>query len=242
MKETIVIFGATSRIAYETARLLVAPSTHFILFARNKENLESVGKDLTARGAEKVDLHVADLANKEEHATLLEKIDSMDLVLIAHAILGNQKESERDFSAAEKVLETNFVTTVSLLTLLSNRMIEQGRGTIAVISSVAADRGRRSNYVYGSSKAGLSSFLQGLRSRLMPHGVHVLTIHPGPVDTPMTAHVKKGLLMASAPGVAHGIVKAIRRKRNIVYLPFYWRWIMGIIRAIPEFLFKRLPL
>lgn len=131
---------------------------------------------------------------------------------------------------------------VSLLTLLANRLEAQKSGTIAVISSVAGDRGRSSNYVYGTAKGAVSLFLQGLRGRLHPSGVRVLTIKPGFVDTPMTADVKKNALFASPEGIAKGIVSAIDRGREVVYLPSFWRGIMLMIRAVPEPLFKRLKL
>lgn len=131
---------------------------------------------------------------------------------------------------------------MSLLTLLANRLETQRSGTLAVISSVAGDRGRASNYVYGTAKGALSLFVQGLRNRLYDTGVHVLTVKPGLVNTPMTAALKKNFLYAKPEGVAKGIVAAIDKKREVVYMPFFWRWLMLVIRALPEPLFKRLKL
>jgi short-subunit dehydrogenase len=156
--------------------------------------------------------------------------------------LGDQKACEQDFSLAEKEIRTNFLSCVSLLTLISNEMEKEKAGTIAVISSVAGDRGRQSNYIYGSAKGALNLFLQGLRNRMYPLGVRVLTIKPGFVDTPMTAAFKKNILFAKPDQIARGIVKAIDRKKDVVYLPFFWWGIMAIIKAIPEWIFKRLKL
>ncbi|MDQ3267568.1 MAG: SDR family NAD(P)-dependent oxidoreductase, partial [Pseudomonadota bacterium] len=136
----------------------------------------------------------------------------------------------------------NFLSVVSLLTLLANRFEEQGHGCLAVISSVAGDRGRQSNYFYGSAKGGLSVFLQGLRNRLASRGVQVLTIKPGFVDTPMTTGFKKGALWVGPNVIAAGIHRAIRRHSNEVYLPWFWWGIMTIIKAIPERIFKHLKL
>jgi short-subunit dehydrogenase len=138
---------------------------------------------------------------------------------------------------------TNGLSPISLCTLLAQRFEAQGHGCIAVITSVAGDRGRQSNYVYGTAKGMVSRFLEGLRNRLAAHGVAVVDIRPGFVDTPMTAAiVKKGPLWSQPDTLAAGIVRAIDAGRDIVYLPGYWRWIMGVIRHIPEPVFKRMRL
>ena len=138
--------------------------------------------------------------------------------------------------------QINLVSVVSLLTLLANYFEKQGKGCIAVISSVAGDRGRQSNYIYGAAKGGLTIFLQGLRNRLSKAGVCVLTIKPGFVITPMTENFKKGFLWAQPQQVAKAIVSAIRRRKNVIYVPWFWRWIMLVIRNIPENVFKRMSL
>jgi short-subunit dehydrogenase len=193
-----------------------------------------------------VETGVADLARCDEHAALLDRaqasLGGLDVALIALGTLGDQKESERDWVVAERELSTNFLSAASLLTLLGNRFEAQRGGTLAVISSVAGDRGRQSNYVYGSAKAALSTFTAGLRNRLFKSGVHVLTIKPGFVDTPMTAHLPKNALFVGPDKIARGIVRAIDRRRDVVYLPWFWRWILLIIRSVPEFVFKRLSL
>ena len=141
-----------------------------------------------------------------------------------------------------KEIGNNAVSVAALLTSIAVRLEQRRAGSIAVISSVAGDRGRQSNYVYGSSKALVTAFLSGLRQRLYKVGVAVITIEPGFVDTPMTAAFRKGLLWAKPQQVAAGIVRAIDRSRAVVYLPGFWRPIMFIIRAIPETLFRRLSL
>jgi short-subunit dehydrogenase len=169
-------------------------------------------------------------------------LGGLDTVLIAYGTLGDQKASAASVPETLEQLSTNFLSVVALGTLLANRLEAQRSGCLAVISSVAGERGRQSNYVYGTAKAGVSAFLQGLRNRLYPSGVQVLTIKPGFVDTPMTAGLKKGPLFASADAVARGIVRAVDRRKDVVYLPAFWAPIMALIRAIPEGIFKRMKL
>jgi decaprenylphospho-beta-D-erythro-pentofuranosid-2-ulose 2-reductase len=166
----------------------------------------------------------------------------IDLALIAHGVLGDQQKAQADYAAAEAVLRTNFLSAVSLVTWLANYFENQKRGTLAVISSVAGDRGRKSNYVYGASKGALNVFLDGVRNRIDRSGVNVLTIKPGFVATPMTAHLPKGPLFASPETVAQGIVRAIKGRKDVVYVPGFWAVIMLIIRSIPEAIFKKLNL
>jgi short-subunit dehydrogenase len=223
-------------------RRLVGPAAHFFLVARSKEKLSAVAQDLLVRGASRVDMVVADLDDVQDHPQMLTvattQLGGIDLALLAHGVLGDQAAAERDYRAAEPVLVTNFLSPVSLLTWLANYCVSQGRGTLAVISSVAGDRGRKSNYVYGASKAGLDAFLSGLRNRCDRAGVQVLTIKPGFVATPMTAHIPKNRLFATPDRVAGDILKAIRARKDIVYVPWFWRPIMAIIKAIPERVFK----
>ncbi len=165
-----------------------------------------------------------------------------DTVLIAHGTLSDQKACEASVELTLREIDTNALSVVALLTRIANRLEQRRAGTIAVISSVAGDRGRGSNYVYGSAKALVTAFLSGLRQRLGKSGVGVVTIKPGFVDTPMTAAFAKGPLWASPEKVAKGIVRALDRRSDTVYLPGFWWTIMFIIRAIPERLFWRLSL
>lgn len=242
----ILVLGATSAIALETTRIYAARGASIYLVARNPEKLLVAAADARVRGASEVHTRTLDLDDTSAHAALLvdvtQKLPHLDMALIAHGMLGDQAEGERVFSAAEVVLGTNFLSVVSLLTCLANEFEGRKSGTIAVISSIAGDRGRKSNYVYGTSKAAVTVFLQGLRGRLDRHGVHVLTVKPGFVASPMTVHLKQGLLFASPERIARGIASAIKKRKDVVYLPWFWRPISYVIRAIPERIFKRLNL
>lgn len=242
----IVIFGATSAIAAATARLYAVEGDSFFLVGRDRDKLASVRGDLEARGAAQVVVKAADLCDLSHHATMVQDaqmaLNGVDVVLIAHGSLGDQSKAEASFDAAHEELRVNLLSVLSLITVWANFFEEQKSGILAVIGSVAGDRGRKSNYFYGTAKGAVAIFLQGVRNRLHEAGVTVLTIKPGFVDTPMTADFKKGLLFAQPETVALGIVRAIEKKRDVVYLPWFWRVIMYIIRLIPEFIFKRLSI
>lgn len=242
----VLILGATSAIAQATVRLLAARGAALYLVGRNAANLDAVAKDAATRGASQVAQEAVDLDGTAAHEALVERafqaLGGLDGALIAHGVLGEQKACERSWADAQKVLHTNFLSAASLLTVLGNRFEAQKAGTLVVISSVAGDRGRQSNYVYGASKGALTVFLQGLRNRLAPAGVAVVTVKPGFVDTPMTAHVAKNKLFASPEQVARGILRAADGRKDEVYVPGFWALIMLIIRTIPEGVFKRLKL
>lgn len=240
----ILIIGATSAIAEATARIFAERGDALFLAARNNEKLQAVANDLQVRGAAKVETMVVDLNDFDRHENIIqqatEQLGGLDIALIAHGILPDQKNCEQSYIETEKVMQTNFLSVISLLTPLANQMEQKKNGIIAVISSVAGDRGRQSNYIYGASKGGLNTFLQGLRNRLTPSGVTVITIKPGFVDTPMTAHIEKGPLFAKPDTIAKGIDRAIHKKKDVVYLPWFWWGILTILKAIPEGIFKRL--
>jgi decaprenylphospho-beta-D-erythro-pentofuranosid-2-ulose 2-reductase len=242
----ILVLGATSGIAEATCRIWAFQGASLFLVARNAEKLAAVAADLKTRGAAHVETAVADLDDTDKHPALLahaiNSLTGMDIAYLAYGILGDQTEAERDFNTAAQILHTNFVAPVSLLTWLANFCVQRRAGTIAVISSVAGDRGRKSNYLYGSSKAGLSAFLGGLRNRVDREGVTVLTIKPGPVKTAMTANMPKSEKFADVESVAESIVSAIDKRKDILYVPFQWQPIMFIIRNIPERIFKKLNL
>lgn len=242
----VLILGATSAIAMETARIFAAKGDRLFLVARNAERLAAAAADLKLRGASQVATEALDLNDFDRHESLIdgavEALGGLDTALIAHGTLGDQQRSQTDWAYAESEIRTNFLSAASLLTHLANRFEAQRKGSIAVISSVAGDRGRQSNYVYGAAKAGLTAFTDGVRNRLYPAGVNVVTVKPGFVDTPMTAHIQKGPLFAKPEAVAKGIHKALTRGADVVYLPGFWRWIMTAVKAVPEVLFKRLKL
>jgi short-subunit dehydrogenase len=242
----ILILGATSAIAEQTARRYAERGEQIMLIARDEDKLKRLAEDLKVRGADNTVWQAVDLNETEQHAALLDSVNQelggLDVVLIAYGTLGDQKAGEADFVNALQELQTNCLSVLSLLTLIANRFEAQQSGTIVVISSVAGDRGRQSNYIYGTAKGALTIFLQGLRNRLGKAGVQVVTIKPGFVDTPMTRDFKKGLLWVKPEVIAHGIIKAVDKRKDVVYLPFFWRYIMLIIKLIPERLFKKMSL
>lgn len=246
MPKTILVLGATSAIAQAWMRLLVPDGASFFLVARNAAHLDSVAKDLVTRGAAAVYVETSDLDETAAHTGLLERavgaLGTLDCALIAHGVLGDQAAGERDFAVAAGSLQTNFLSPVSLVTWLANYFGRQYHGSLVVISSVAGDRGRKSNYIYGSAKAGLNAFLGGVRNRLDREGVQVLTVRPGFVATPMTAHLPQGPLFATPDAVARDILHAIEHRRDVLYTPWFWRWIMALIRVIPEWKFKKMDL
>ncbi|KYG64755.1 short-chain dehydrogenase [Bdellovibrio bacteriovorus] len=242
----IVIIGATSYIAQDVAKIYAAEKNEFVLVGRNRQHLEVISQDLKVRGASQVHILTEDLNQISEHAKLVDAIwsqlQNVDIVLLAHGILGDQRKAETDANEFLSIINSNFVSHASLMNLIAEKMKTQKKGTIAVISSVAGERGKQSNYIYGAAKAAKSVFSDGLRNRLFPYGVHVLTLKLGFVDTPMTKSFKKGPIWAKSPTVAKGIVHAIAKKKDSVYLPFFWRYIMMIITSIPERIFKKLSL
>ena len=242
----VVIIGATSAIAQETAKCFARAGAELFLAARSAEKLTALADDLKVRGAQRCETFVLDLNALDRHEELLEEairtLDGIDMLLIAHGSLGDQQLCEHSVVETLKELQTNALSVISLLTLSANYFEQRGSGCIAVISSVAGDRGRQSNYVYGTAKAAVSTFMQGLRNRLARSVVTVLTIKPGFVDTPMTASKPKGLLFAQPRSVGQGIYKAMMQHKDVVYLPWFWRPIMLIVCSIPERMFKRLSL
>ena len=244
--QKILIIGAASAIAEASARLWAARGDALFLVGRNASRLETLAADLRVRGAATVGCFVMDATDTGVHAAMLEAATSalggLDVALIAHGTLPDQKACEASVALTLKEIDNNGLSVVALATLLGEKFEAQGHGTLAVIGSVAGDRGRQSNYVYGAAKGMVSLFLQGLRNRLAKKGVQVLTIKPGFVDTPMTASFPKGALWAQPDDIARGILRAIAQGKDVVYLPGFWRLIMLIIRHIPERIFKRLSL
>jgi decaprenylphospho-beta-D-erythro-pentofuranosid-2-ulose 2-reductase len=245
MKKVLII-GAGSAIAEATARVFAQRGDSVFLVARKADVLEAQCADLKVRGAAAVGMHVLDANDFAGHEAMLadaeHSLGGLDVVLIAHGTLSDQKKCESSVELTLHELNTNALSYISILTRVANTFEQRKAGTIVVISSVAGDRGRQSNYVYGSAKAMVTSFTSGLRQRLYKSGVAVVTIKPGFVDTPMTAAFPKGPLWAKPQQVAAGIVRAVDRSQTIVYLPAFWRLIMFIIRSIPESVFRRLTL
>lgn len=241
----VIILGATSGIALEVQRLLACQGRELLLVARSTQRLVEIQADLLVRGAQRVLTYSADLASIQQHAAILEFVrhafPDFDTVLLAYGSMHDQKDSETSVDTLLEELQVNFVTAAAILTLFAADLERRRTGCLAAITSVAGDRGRRSNYVYGSSKGALSLFLQGLRSRLHRAGVRVITIKPGPVQTPMTDHLPGASRFADPEQVARDIVRALeRRSPDVLYTPKIWRYVMTAVQHIPETIFKRL--
>jgi len=241
----ILIVGATSAIATEVGRVYAERGAMLFLTGRNPERLASVADDLRVRGAGSVATAALDVLDIASHAAVVEQAfasGGLDAAVIAHGTLPDQKACQQSAAETVRALEVNFTATAALLTLLANRFAAQHRGTLAVITSVAGDRGRQSNYVYGAAKGGLAVFLQGLRNRLHHAGVSVVTLKPGFVNTPMTAEVPRNRLFSSARRAGRSIHRAIEGHKDVAYIPWFWRPIMALITSLPESVFKRLRL
>lgn len=248
MSQNVLLIGATSGMAREAARCFAGEHACLLLIGRDESALQADAEDLRLRGAGDVQVHAGFDALKPESwtAALAEadrRMPEPDIVLIAYGSLPDQPACEADSARTVEALHINFTSVAALCGELAKRMEARGRGTLGVISSVAGLRGRQSNYVYGAAKGGLNVFLQGLRNRLAPKGVRVVTFLPGFVSTPMTAHLPQGPLFASAETAGSILHKGLTRsKADVIYVPFFWRYILWIIRAIPERVFKRLKL
>ena len=241
----IIILGATSGIALEVQRQLSLQGHELLLVARSPERLAALQADLLTRGAQQVFTYSADLASIHQHASIFDfarrTFPDVDTVLLAYGSMHDQRDSEASVDTLLEELHVNFVSATALLTLFAADFERRRTGCLAAITSVAGDRGRRSNYVYGSAKGALALFLQGLRSRLHPAGVRVITIKPGPVQTPMTDHLPNAARFADPKQIARDIVRALeRRSPDVLYTPKVWRYIMTAVQQIPESVFKRL--
>lgn len=241
----ILIIGATSAMARAYARIEANKKATFFLVARDPVKLQQTADDLIARGASAVHTAILDATDIASHKAVIDdcfdKLSAVEVVLIAHGTLPDQNECQANVDTALTEFANNSTSTIALLTELGTRFEQQHFGTIAVITSVAGDRGRPSNYLYGSAKAAVTTFCEGLRARLFKAGVHLVDIKPGFVDTPMTQglNLPKALL-ATPETIAIYIDKAISKKKDVVYAPWFWFWILLIIKNIPNFIFKKL--
>jgi len=246
MTERFLIIGATSAIAHALSRRAALRGAQLYLLARDAASLDAHRSDLVARGASAVRVGVFDATDSGAHADALTgafaAFGGFDAVLVAYGQLPDQAACQASVESTLASFDINARSTIAMLTRLGMALERQGSGTLAVISSVAGDRGRASNYVYGASKAAVSAFCSGLRQRLSSKGIRVVTVLPGFVDTPMTAAFPKGPLWASPETVAQDIDRAIARGTAQIYTPWFWRGIMFIVRSIPEWIFVRLKL
>ena len=242
MTRTVLIVGATSDIARATARAFAAKGCVLQLAARDVAALAADAEDLRVRSGERVDTLPLDIL--DDPAGFAARLEPLpDIAVCMVGLLGDQAGSEQDPVAAERVIRTNFTGPALMMGALAERFAARGSGSLVGVSSVAGDRGRATNYVYGSAKAGFTAFLSGLRNRLHGHGVHVVTVKPGFVDTRMTAGMRLPKALTAHPDdVAAAITAACDTRRNTVYVRPVWRLVMAVIRAIPEPVFKRLRL
>ncbi|MBX6379675.1 MAG: SDR family oxidoreductase [Thermoflavifilum aggregans] len=241
---TALILGATSDIAQAIARELAAKQYDLILAARNMNYIERIQKDIQIRYGVQVKPKYFDATTYEQHDDFLKQTEVFpEVVVVCFGYLGEQKKAEANWDEAYQILATNYIGAVSILNLVAQEMEKRKQGIIIGISSVAGDRGRKSNYIYGSAKAGFTTYLSGLRNRLYTSGVHVLTVKPGYVTTRMTENMNLPKLLTTTPEkVAKSISKAIRKKKNTIYVKKIWWLVMIIIRCLPESIFKKLNL
>jgi short-subunit dehydrogenase len=242
----ILITGATSAIAQEAARHFAADGDAFLLVGRDPDKLAAVADDLRARGANEVAVEVVDLIDLARCSRLIgeavEKLGGLDALLIAQGTLPDQTACEANPVLALREFSINAMGPITLLLRAATHFESQGSGCIAVITSVAGVRGRRSNYVYGSAKAAVSTFLEGLRGRVGHAGVSVVDVRPGFVETPMTAHLPKTALFASAASVGQRVYRAMVAGEDVVYTPWFWRWAALAIQLIPRSIFTKLSI
>jgi decaprenylphospho-beta-D-erythro-pentofuranosid-2-ulose 2-reductase len=246
-RRTVLILGATSAIARAVAGEFARRGYDLLLAGRDPGELDSLAADLAVRYGVKAEGLTFDGLALETHGAFVEACrktseDSLDGAVLCLGYLGDQSVAQKDLSETKRILDTNLLGPVSILSLMANHFEEKRGAFLCALSSVAGDRGRQSNYVYGAAKAGLSVFLQGLRNRLFRSGVRVITIKPGFVDTAMTFGRPGMFLVASPETIARRIVKAILKGEDLVYAPAFWRPVMLLIRLIPEKVFKRMRL
>jgi decaprenylphospho-beta-D-erythro-pentofuranosid-2-ulose 2-reductase len=243
----LIIVGATSDIAREVARHYADKGAQFVLLARNGEDLRRCAADLVVRGAADVTAIEADFANLDGLPALIDqawsKYDGADIALIAYGSLPDQNQARTNASQLRNALAINFVSPCLVLSLLASKYEQQGSGTLAAITSVAGDRGRGSNFIYGAAKGGLQRLLEGLRHRLFASGVAVIDIRPGFVASKMTRHLNSnGILWAKPERIAEDISRAISRRKAVVYTPWFWSPIMMVVTALPRAIFHRTSL
>ncbi len=242
----ILITGATSAIAQEAGRLFAADGAALLLVGRNADKLAAVADDLRARGADKVESEVIDLLDLARCSRLIdeavEKLGGLDALLVAQGTLPDQAVCEGNPVQALREFSLNAMGPITLLLRAATYFETQRGGCLAVITSIAGVRGRRRNYIYGSAKAAVSTFMEGLRGRMREAGVSVVDIRPGFVDTPMTAHLSKGPLFATASSVGERVYRAMIAGDSVVYTPWFWRWIALVIQLIPRAIFSKLPI
>jgi len=245
--QSVLVLGGTSEIALATVRRVVAGrGARVVLAARKPEACDAAAAELRTAGA--TDVHAVafdatDFASHEQFVrSVFDRFGDFDLVLVAFGVLGDQDRAEHDPAAALEIVQTNYSGTVSVSVPLLDRMRAQGHGTLVFLSSVAGERVRRSNFVYGSSKAGADGFYQGLAAACASSGVHVMIVRPGFVHTKMTAGMKAAPMSVGADDVADAILRGIARGSDVVWVPAAMRYVMSVLRHVPTVVFRRLPI
>lgn len=246
--KSILVLGATSSIARALADEMAKEGAHVHVAGRNIEEIERIANDISVRYQVSSSAHAFQASDFQSHKNILPAVESqngkhgLDGLVLAFGELGDQVEAQTEFEQAKSIIDSNYTGAVSILTHAANYFEKQGHGFIIGIASVAGDRGRQSNYIYGSAKGALALFLQGLRNRLSKSGVQVLTVKPGFVDTKMTYGRSGMFLVASPESVAQAIIKALKANKQVIYVPWFWQWIMLIIKTIPEQIFMKMKM
>jgi decaprenylphospho-beta-D-erythro-pentofuranosid-2-ulose 2-reductase len=245
--QSVLVLGGTSDIAVATAaRLVAGRGARVVLAARKTEACDGVAAHLRAAGASAVDVVPFDATDFASHEafvrTTFDTYGDFDVVLVAFGVLGDQERSEHDVATALEIVQTNYTGAVSVTVPLAQRLRAQGHGTLVLFSSMAGERVRRANYTYGSSKAGIDGYYQGLATALIGSGVHVLIARPGFVRTKMTAGMKSAPLAVDADDVADATVRALGRGAEVIWVPAPMRAVAFVLRHLPNLVFRRLPL
>lgn len=240
----VLILGATSDIAVALAHTYGASGYDLQIAARDVNTLAPIQKDLEIRYGVQVNTYAFDATDFNSHTTFYQTLEvKPDIAICVFGYLGDQAKASQDWQETKRIIETNYTGAVSILNIIANDFEQKKQGVIVGISSVAGERGRQSNYIYGSAKAGFTAYLSGLRNRLTRSNVHVVTIKPGFVDTRMTEHLDLPKLLTAKPGqVARQVFSAAHKKKNIIYVLPVWKIIMLIIKMIPESVFKKMKL
>ena len=241
---TALILGAASDMAVAIAKKFASEGYEIQLAGRNINRLQPLVSDLAVRYNKTAALHEFDALDFSSHQNFFDQLQPMpDVTICVFGYLGENEKARSDWKESEKIIHTNYTGAVSILNVVSNAYAARKSGTIVGISSVAGERGRQSNYIYGSAKAGFTAYLSGLRNRMYKEDVHVVSVEPGFVDTQMTADLELPPLLTAKPAeVGTAVYKAVKNKSNVIYVKWFWRWIMFIIRSIPESIFKKLKL
>jgi len=240
--KNVLILGATSDMAQAIAKRYAAEGWSLSLAARNMELLEPIAGDLRVRSSVDIQTMEFDAADFSSHQGFYDALEAKpDVVICVFGYMGDQMLARTDLDEVRRTIDVNYTGAVSILNVVAEDFEKRGSGSIVGVSSVAGDRGRQSNYIYGSAKAGFTAYLAGLRNRLVKSGVHVMTVKPGFCRTKMTENLELPAALTAEPEqVAQAVFKGVEKKHNTIYTLWMWRWIMLIIRHIPEVIFKKM--